>query len=135
MEVTPRELHQSTGLFDLSIRIFFTRQTASSADASCSSETAPCPTLKNGRQQAKRLPENVRFAASLSRLAASNSSSEYISQTTKNSGEILKQLDSQGIRFFISVNIFGKSFGDVHKKANWLWRIKWGLGCMLLQAQ
>ena len=108
---------------------------ASSADSSCFSKTPPCPTLKNGRQPAKRLPENVQFTTSLLRLAASNSSSEYISQTTKNSGEILKQLDSQGIRFFISINILGKSFGDVHKKANWLWRIKWHLWCMLLQAQ
>ena len=89
---------------------------ASSADASCFSKTPPCPTLKKGRQPAKRLPENVRFTASLLRLATSNSSSECISQTTKNSGEILKQLDSQGIRFFISINIFGKSFGDIHKK-------------------
>ena len=95
------------------------------AAASCFSKTPPCPTLKNGRQPAKRLPENVQFTASLLRLAATNSSSEYISQTTKNSGEILKQLDSQGISFFISINIFGKSFADVHKKANWLCRIEW----------
>ena len=106
-----------------------------SAAASCFSKTPPCPTLKNSRQPAKRLPENVRFTASLLRLAASNSSSEYISQTMKNSGEILKQLDSQGISFFKSINIFGESFADVHKKANWLCRIEWHLWCMLLQAQ
>ena len=87
-----------------------------------------CLTLKNGRQPAKRLPENVRFTTS-------NSSSEYVSQTTKNSGEMLKQLDSQGISFFISINIFGKSFADVHKKANWLCKIEWHLWCMLLKAQ
>ena len=109
----------------------FRKLAASSAAASCFSKTPPCPTLKNGRQPVKRLPENVRFTASLLRLAAS----EYISQTTKNSGEILKQLDSQGISFFISINIFGKSFADVHKKANWLCRIEWHLWCMLLQAQ
>ena len=91
------------------------------------SKTPPCPTLKNGRQPAKRLPENVRFTASLLPLAPSNSSSKYISQTSKNSGEILKQLDSQGISFFISINTFGKSFADIHKKANWLWRIEWHL--------
>ena len=105
--------------------------TASYADASCVSETPPCLTLKKGRQPAKRLPENVRFTASLLRLAASNSSSEYISQTTKNSGEILKQLDSQGISFFKLINIFGRSVADVHKKASWLGRIEWHLWCML----
>ena len=108
---------------------------ASSAAASCFSKTPPCPTLKNGRQRAKHLPENVLFTASLLRLAASNFSSEYISQTTKNSREILKRLDSQGISFFISINIFGKSFADVHKKASWLCRIEWHLWCMLLQAK
>ena len=64
----------------------------------------------------KHLPENVRFTASLLHFAASNSSSEYISQTTKNSREILKQLDSQGIRFFISINIFGKALVTFIKK-------------------
>ena len=104
---------------------------ASSADACCFSKTPPCLALKNGRQPAKRLPENVRFTASLLRLAASNSSSEYISQTMKNSGEILKQLDSQGISFFKLINIFERSVADVHKKANWLGRIEWHLWCML----
>ena len=115
--------------FDNGIRVYLILhlKSASSAAAYCLSKTPPCPTLKNGRQSAKRLPENVRFTASLSRLAASNSSSEYISQTTKNSGEIPKQLDSQGISFFISINIFGKSFANVHKKANWLCRIEWHL--------
>ena len=103
---------------------------ASSADA-CFSKTPPCPTLKKGRQPAKHLPENVQFTASLLRLAASNSSSGYISQTTKNSGEILKQLDSQGISFFKLINIFGRSVADVHKKASWLGRIEWHLWCML----
>ena len=120
-------------LYDESSR--YTLMTASSEAASCFSKTPPCPTLKNGRQPAKHLPENVQFTASILRLAASNSSSKYISQTTKNSGEILKQVDSQGISFFISINIFGKSFADVHKKANWLCSIKWHLWCMLLQAQ
>ena len=105
--------------------------TASSAYASCFSKTPPCPTLKNGRQPAKCLPENVRFTTSLLRLAAGNSSSEYISQTTKNSGEILKQLDSQGIGSYQSINIFGRSVADVHKKASWLGRIEWHLWCML----
>ena len=106
--------------------------TASSAAASCFSKMPHCPTLKNGRQPVKRLPENVWFTVSPLRLAATNSSFEYISQATKNSGEILKQLDSQGISFFISINILGKSFAEVQKKANWLCRIEWHLWCMLL---
>ena len=111
--------------------VYLISKPASSTDASCFSKTPPCPTLKKGRQPAKRLPENVRIAASLLRLAASNSSSEYISQTTKNSGEILKQLDSQGISFFKLINIFGRSIADVHKKASWLGTIGWHLWCML----
>ena len=76
-----------------------------------------CLTLKKDGQPAKRLPENIRLTESQLNLAARNSSSEYISQTTQNSGEILNQLDSQRISFFISKYIFGKSFADVHKKS------------------
>ena len=92
---------------------------ASSADASCFSKTPPCPTLKNGRQPAKRLSENVRFTASLLRLAASNSSSEYISQTTKNSREILKQLDSQGISFFKLIFLEEALLTFIKKPVGW----------------
>ena len=94
----------------------YSKTPASSAAASCFSKMPPCPTLKNGTQPAKRLPENVQFTASLLRLSASNSSSEYISQTTKNSGEILQELDSQGISFFISINILGKALLTFIKK-------------------
>ena len=104
---------------------------ASSADASCFSKTPLCPTLKNGRQPAKRLPENVQFATSLLRLAASNSSSEYIRQTTKNSKGLLKQLDCQGISFFKLINIFGRSVADVHKKSQLVGEVEWHLWCML----
>ena len=105
--------------------------TASSADASCFSKTPPCPTLKNGRQASEAPARKCSVYRKPITLAASNSSSEYLSQTTKNSGEILKQLDSQRISFFKLIDIFGESVADVHKKASSLGRIKWHLWCML----
>ena len=88
-------------------------------------ENATLPDLDKRQTTGQAPARKYLFTANQLLLAASNSSSEFINQTTTIFGEIFQQLDSQKNNFFKSTNTYLRHFDNIKKKANWFWRTRW----------